>query len=332
MRNTLDAADGSLSQVQSKRSGATYLNYANGFTFNASGAVEKMRLGNGLWETTQFNSRLQPTQIGLGLGSTTPNKLKLDYEYGATASVNNGNITKQKITVPGVAHPFVQTYSYDSLNRISNAEETQNAVQTWEQTFTYDRYGNRNFDEANTTTLPKNCGTTPNFTVCAADKKVVNPSVNTANNRLSTSDDYVFDSSGNTTEDAEGRTFVYDAENKQVSVSDTNGTIGEYFYDGDGRRVKKIVPSTGEVTVFVYDAASKLIGEYSTVVQTGSNAKTVYTTNDHLGSPRINTDGTGQVISRHDYHPFGEEIARTGYGSDTIRKQFTGCERDNESE
>jgi len=106
--------------------------------------------------------------------------------------------------------------------------------------------------------------------------------------------------------------------------------IGKYFYDGDGKRVKKVVPG-GETTVFVYDAGGKLIGEYSTEVQTGSSAKTVYTTNDHLGSPRINTDATGQVISRHDYHPFGEEIPRTGYGSDTIRKQFTGYERDGET-
>lgn len=93
--------------------------------------------------------------------------------------------------------------------------------------------------------------------------------------------------------------------------------------------MKKIAGS--EETIFVYDAGGKLIGEYSSIVQTGSNAKTVYTTNDHLGSPRINTDGVGAVISRHDYHPFGEEIARTGYGSDTIRKQFTGYERDGET-
>ena len=98
---------------------------------------------------------------------------------------------------------------------------------------------------------------------------------------------------------------------------------------GDGKRVKKIAGS--EETNFVYDAGGELIGEYSSIVQTGSNAKTVYTTNDHLGSPRINTDGVGTVISRHDYHPFAEEIARTGYGSDTIRKQFTGNERDDET-
>jgi RHS repeat-associated protein len=44
------------------------------------------------------------------------------------------------------------------------------------------------------------------------------------------------------------------------------------------------------------------------------------------------------VISRHDYHPFGEEISTTQrtnhpeYGGDRVRKQFTGYERDKETE
>jgi len=41
-------------------------NYAKNFTYNPAGAVTSMQLGNGRWESTQFNSRLQPTQIGLG--------------------------------------------------------------------------------------------------------------------------------------------------------------------------------------------------------------------------------------------------------------------------
>ena len=55
-----------------------------------------------------LNSRLQPTQIGLGNGVNARNLLKLDYEQGATASANNGNVTEQTITVPGVAHDYVQ--------------------------------------------------------------------------------------------------------------------------------------------------------------------------------------------------------------------------------
>jgi RHS repeat-associated protein len=109
-------------------------------------------------------------------------------------------------------------------------------------------------------------------------------------------------------------------------------------YDAAGKRVKKYVPSTGETTVFVYDAAGKLIEEYSTIVAATNDAKVAYLTNDHLGSPRINTDANGNVTARHDYHPFGEEIATsqrtTGlvYSGDSIRKQFTGYERDGETE
>ena len=85
-------------------------------------------------------------------------------------------------------------------------------AETWKQTFIFDRYGNRNFDEANTTanavSFPKTCGTTPNFTMCAADKKIYNPAIDTSNNnRLSTSDGYTFDAAGNTTKDANSRKF-----------------------------------------------------------------------------------------------------------------------------
>ncbi|MFN6964862.1 MAG: RHS repeat domain-containing protein, partial [Pyrinomonadaceae bacterium] len=87
-----------------------------------------------------------------------------------------------------------------------------------------------------------------------------------------------------------------------------------------------------------YDAAGSLVAEYSTIVASTNDAKVAYLTNDHLGSPRINTDANGAVTARHDYHPFGEEIsvsqrtAGLGYAEDTIRKQFTGYERDNETE
>jgi len=47
---------------------------------------------------------MQATRIGLGNGVNSQNLLKLEYEYGGTASANNGNVTEQTITVPGVAH------------------------------------------------------------------------------------------------------------------------------------------------------------------------------------------------------------------------------------
>jgi RHS repeat-associated protein len=86
-----------------------------------------MRLGNGLWETTQFNSRLQPTQIGLGSGSQTQDKVRLDYSYGTTQ--NNGNVLSQTITVPGKERDaetdldyFGARYYLPSLGRFSSSD------------------------------------------------------------------------------------------------------------------------------------------------------------------------------------------------------------------
>jgi RHS repeat-associated protein len=350
VKNVLDS-NGDLSIVQSKKNADSgYWNYARHFTYTAAGAVTSMQLGNFRWESTQFNSRLQPVQIALGTTQEATDLLKLDHDYGTTS--NNGNVLSQTITVPAVGantgFTAVQTYTYDSLNRLKSAVENLtpqggSSVETWKQTFTYDRYGNRNFDEANTTTLPKECTESGNPVVCQAIRPVVNPSIDDSNNRLSTSDGYTFDASGNTTKDAQNRKFTYDAENKQVKVESLDeygnpiSTIGEYFYDGDGKRVKKVVPSTGETTVFVYDASGKLAAEYSTIVET-QNPKVSYLTADHLGSPRITTDENGQVISRRDFQPFGEEIATSqrtqglGYAGDTVRQKFTGYERDNETD
>ena len=367
VKNVLDT-DGDLSIVQSKKNAnAGYWNYAKSFTYTAAGAVSSMQLGNGRWESTVFNSRLQPEQIALGTTQNGTDKLKLNYEYGKLesngtiiAGSNNGNVAKQLITVPNVGSNLgfmaTQFYTYDELNRLKQASESitqnQTTVNTWSQTFDYDRYGNRNFNEAGTTaslSFPKSCGTTQNPVMCTGDRKIFNPEM-TVSNRLKEDQDndlnkeYEYDAVGNLTKDANGRKFTYDGENRQTRIDEVVandnviGIVGEYYYDGDGKRVKKIIGN--EVTIFVYDALGKLIAEYSTTVASAPTAQVNYLTTDHLGSPRINTDTNGTVKARHDYQPFGEEINSTitlqrnnnlNYINDPIRQKFTSYERDNES-
>jgi RHS repeat-associated protein len=327
VRNTLDI-DGDLAQVQSRKANDTFKNYANAFTYTSAGAVSSLRLGNGKFENTTFNSRLQPIQIGLGSSASSQNLLKLNFEYGASATENNGNVTKQTITLPTETRNNVtyngftatQNYTYDSLNRLKSAVETIPNQIGWKQTFLFDRYGNREFDTQNnnTTTLANGCP----LAIC-------NPTANPQDNKLVGTN---YDPVGNTSQDANGQTFVYDAENKQVQVSNASGIVGQYWYNGDGQRVKKYVPSTQETTIFVYDASNKLVAEYSTITATQVEAKISYLTNDHLGSPRITTDGNGQVVSRRDFMPFGEEIQRPNYGSDSVRQKFTGYLKDDETE
>ena len=357
VKNVLDAS-GDLSMVQSARcmdaaagtgaecaTHAGLWNYARHFNYNAAGAVTSMQLGNGRWESTAFNSRLQPTQIALGstgTGAQAHDLLKLDYGYGTTN--NNGNVLSQTITVKRPNQSdlvFDQLYTYDSLNRITSAEEKTGTTVNWNQTYTFDRYGNRNFNESLTTTLPKGCIDDNNPVVCEADRKMLNPHLNPANNKMASGQGWSYDAAGNVIGDPKGRSFIYDAENKQVEVENSlEESIGKYWFDGDGKRIKKegIAPNgQPELTVFVYDAGGKLIGEYSTNVETAA-PKVQYLTNDHLGSPRINTDQNGTVTSRTDYMPYGEEIIALGgrssneaYTPDDIRKGFTGYERDDET-
>jgi RHS repeat-associated protein len=106
---------------------------------------------------------------------------------------------------------------------------------------------------------------------------------------------------------------------------------------GDNTHIKKITAS--EYVVFVYDGLGKLIGEYS--ADGPPQAPMVqYTATDPLGSPRVLTNELGEIVSRRDFMPFGEEVAadqtyRTAahkYGvGDGVRQKFTGYERDDET-
>jgi RHS repeat-associated protein len=311
---------GRIAGMKNQASGLYYAGGAasdglNRIQYAASGAVSAMKLGNGKWEHTNYNNRLQPTQIGLGTSTADSSTLKLDYTYGSTT--NNGNVQTQTLTIGATV--MSQSYGYDALNRLQGASE--NSGSSWSQTYGYDRYGNRWVSASTGYTLssltPQSLG-----------------AFNTATNKPFASQ---YDGAGNQTGDAQSRQFTYDAENRQLTF---NSTVGQYFYDGDGHRVKRIDP-TG-TTVFVYNAGGQLIAEYHSdpVPPVAGGGGTSYLTSDHLGSTRVVTDAQGNVKARHDYLPFGEELG-AGIGQrtttmkydapDSTKQKFTQKERDNES-
>lgn len=335
---------GRLSEVKSQMPTATERIYLSNISYNSFGAVEKARLGNGIWESAQFDpKRIQVTQVGLGASAGNTSFLKIDYEYGnlnlgtgaVIAGTNNGNLAKQTITVPGAGQSqgfsATQYYAYDGLNRLTTAtENSSSGVQqpqlAWRQQFIYDRFGNRRFDAVNTTTLPANTG-------------VYNPQIDVDTNKFTITDGYNYDNEGNLTSNPENQLFTYDSENRQTQVQNTaSQSSANYYYDGLGKRIKKVVGD--QETIFVYDAFGKLTAEY-TDNQAVTFDGTKYLTADALGSPRAITDISGNVVSRHDYMPFGEEAfggiggrtAPQGYlpVSDGVRQHFTGYERDDES-
>jgi RHS repeat-associated protein len=160
------------------------------------------------------------------------------------------------------------------------------------------------------------------------------PNLYNANNQLPSSM-ASYDAAGNQNSYG-GNNLTYDAENRQISLSGV-GVNETYAYDGDGKRVEKLAGSALR-TVFVYDALGRMAAEYSAAVDT-PNCITCYLSPDHLGTARMITNQNGNVVSRHDYLPFGGEIAANqagrnsqwGSGNDDINQKFTGKERDSES-
>jgi RHS repeat-associated protein len=235
--------------------------------------------------------------------------LRLDYGYATTT--NNGNLQSQSIAMG--ATTISQSYVYDRVNRLTTATESG----SWSQSHSYDQFGNRWVSSSTGYTLNP---LTPQS----------QSAFNAATNRLTAS---LYDTSGNQIQDSSGRTFGYDAENRQTSF---NGGAATYSYDGEGHRIKKV--DTSGTTVYVYNAGGQLIAEYTSGAATGSG--TSYVTTDTLGSTRLVTKGDGTVKARYDYLPFGEEVGagvgqRTialGYGAtDNTTKKFTAKERDSES-
>src|SRR5262249_38998914 len=155
-----------------------------------------------------------------------------------------------------------------------------------------------------------NYGPTPIYTPTASTAFDINT------NRLANN---TYDPAGNLHIDIASRTFEYDAENRQTVYNVGNSALNAtYGYDGDGRRIRKTQDAI--TTVYVYDIAGRLAAEH--VSQPFSATGTQYLTGDALGSIRVTTDGSGNVVARHDYLPFGDEIASSlgrsgipGYGN-----------------
>jgi hypothetical protein len=96
-------------------------------------ALVRETYGNGLVPAVNFNNRLQTNEIKLGTSGNPTSVLDLTYSYGATT--NNGNV--QSVSYAGGGLNYTQTFAYDSLNRLTTAQE--NGGSSWSQTNGYDR-------------------------------------------------------------------------------------------------------------------------------------------------------------------------------------------------
>jgi RHS repeat-associated protein len=171
---------------------------------------------------------------------------------------------------------------------------------------------------------------------------------------------YLYDDGGNLVQENTSRHFEWDHSDRMRAYRTQPGNAepsvyAQYLYDSAGQRTKKLVRKQGgkvEVTVYVDG-----LFEYQSITNAGSVQKNntlhvmdnqsriallrvgnpfsgdstpavQYQFGDHLGSSNVVVDGTGALVNREEYTPYGE----TSFGSFALKRyRFTGKERDEES-
>lgn len=246
--------------------------YSTGILYSPFGALVKEQFGTttAVYNKLAYNNRSQLAEIRVstsytGPSDTTWNRGKIINDYGTTD--NNGNLKQQTVYAPlndanTSSTSWYQQYGYDALNRVTQVHEyTGNTSLDWQQAYTYDRYGNRTINGSTSATWGDGINnmqaavvssTTTNRMYAPGETESSHPTMD-------------YDAAGNQTKDTytgAAVTRAYDAENRMTSGTQASSDVaGSYIYDGEGRRVKRVVGSVE--TWQVYGIGGELVAEYA---------------------------------------------------------------------
>jgi len=168
-----------------------------------------------------------------------------------------------------------------------------------------------------------------------------------------------YDVNGNLVAEVSGTNYAYDLRNRLNAVGplNTSGQIvpkGVYQYSASSLRVSRDDRISGTMTFYFRGLAGEVLSEFTrpssggtavwtrdyvsgggrqlAVIENKGTSGIVSSTlhPDHLGSIRLVTNASGQMISKHAYFPFGKEIPPLIASPSTHR--YLGREWDSESD
>jgi len=246
---------------------------ADGAAYKPFGPLSGFDLGNGIEVRKTFDQDYRLTAL------TADGVMDLSYIHYL-----NGMI--REIT-DNLDPARSQYFTYDNLGRLKTANGVYGRM-AW----TYDNVGNRLTETRN--------GITESYTYKTGTNII--ESVDGALDKTFTHDD-----DGN----------IHTALIQKTSASPS--VTADYMYTSDGLRLRKT--AGGTVVLYHYDFAGNLIGESgiggenfkayvyfagTRVATVAADGSVCYYHNNHLETPVSMTDGSGNVVWKADYKPFGK--------------------------
>jgi len=262
---------------------------AGSFTFTRTGPAGAV---SGISDTA---SNIAVTYDTLGRVATRTHTVNSKTIYSLQLSYDStGNISQKTETVIG--YPAVTwKYTYDADGQLMQV--AQNGVT--QQQYTYDVNGNRTSYQLSTTTLSS--------TYDSQDRLVQQGGTS-----------YQFNADGQLTQRG-ADTFQYSAQGELVQAS-VNGKTVTYAYDGMGRQIARTNSTgtwqylygnlgqpfqltamrdpAGSLTYFHYDNSGHLFAM-------DKGGTTYYVGADQVGTPKVVTDATGNIVKLLEFDSFG---------------------------
>jgi len=315
-------------------------NYATNAHYAPHGGLGALTDGSNLSMTYIYNNRLQPcwlyttTETALPwnttacTGAATPGTI-IDLKYDFGLGADNGNVNAIANNRDGTRS---QTFSYDTLNRISTAKTTSTTgAHCWGESFTVDIWANL----SSITPLSGYTGcTTENLSLVLTPQNQVGGDTYDAAGNLTVvpgtgGASYTYNAQGQMTATA-GITYLYDGDGKRVEKATTGPPLEPFklYWYGMGDDPLDETDATGSITTSSFNEyvffAGKRIGRRD------SSSNVFYYFADNLGTSRVNVQA-GQTTPCYDadFYPFGVERVITNTCPQDYK--FTGKERDAES-
>jgi RHS repeat-associated protein len=269
------------------------------YTYDADGSEATAILPNGVVGSYGYDDAGRLSDLTWTKGAAT--LLALTYTRDA-----NGDPTTITDSRRGDS-----TFSYDEVNQLTN--ETAGGHVT---TYDYDPVGNRlakTVDSA-TTSYSYDAGGEMSTAGSATYTYDAN-GARTARTGGTGDATYTYNLDGllaSQTDGAVTRSYVYDGENRRVAIID-DGTRTDFVLDTAVSPELVLQETTGATTTYTYG-----LGLISRETAAGID----YLLSDGLGSVRLATDASGDLVGEWAYDAFGNELTGADMGGDRFR--YTG--------
>ncbi len=236
-------------------------------------------------------------------GQITTTYLSFTYSYTSGSTLTQLLQSVKLLDPIGHVNTFTRDYSYDSMNRLTNAEvfnSSNQEVEDWG--YTYDKAGNR------LTSSVFSTGKTTNYTYNGAEEL-------TKTVQGSTTVTYSYDGNGNLTSSSDGNSFTYNKKNQTTAINSNS-----YTYSGPGQAERVQLNSTTDAYSSLglsYETTSSGTTYYTRcscgmlVNERLPNGTKDYYLFDGLGSIVGLTNSSSSEVNAYDYDPYGNVLNQT---------------------